>query len=54
MCVFFKNLDQCFRRRCRCKKFHIQSSGGPFGQRSGFFSAIMVKGIIRNNYVNLF
>ena len=39
---------------CEKKIFLIWSSGGPFVQRSGTICTISVKGIIRNNSVNLF
>ena len=48
------NLDQWFSRRFCLKIFLIWSSGGPFIQQSGTICAILVKGIMRNNSMNLF
>ena len=48
------NLDQWFRGRCRLKRFHIYSSGGPFVRRSGTIWAILVEGIMKLIDVILF
>ena len=48
------NLDQWFKRKCRLKAFLIWSSDSPFVQRSVNIRAILVEGIMRNNFVKLF
>ena len=52
--LFILNLDWWFRNRCLLKIFLIWSYGGPFVQRSRNICAILIEGIMRNNYVNLF
>ena len=54
VCEFILHLGQCFRRRCHLNIFLIWRSGGLFVQWSGTTSAIMVKGIMRNNSLKLF
>ena len=53
-CDIILNLDQWFRRCFFLKIFLIWSSGGPFVQRSGSICAILVEGIMRNNFEKLF
>ena len=48
------NLNQWFRHRCLLKTFLIWSSGGPFVGQSITICAIVVKGIMRNNFVIYF
>ena len=52
-CEIILNLDQWFKRY-RLKIFLVWSAGRPFVQRSGNICAILVEGILRNNYVKLF
>ena len=51
-CEIILNLDQWFR--CPLKIFLIWSSGGPFLKLSGTICAILVEGIMWNNFVKLF
>ena len=53
-CEIILNLDQWFSKRYCLKKFLIWSTVGPSVQQSGTICAILVKGIVRNNSVNLF
>ena len=52
-CEIVLNLDQWFKMKCK-KVFLILSFGRPFVQRSTTIYAILVEGIIRNNFVKLF
>ena len=53
-CKIILNLDQRFRKRYRLKIFLIWSSGSPFVQLCVIICAILVEGIMRNNFVKLF
>ena len=53
ICEIILKLDQWFRRKYHLKVFLIWSSGSPFVQWSGTICAILVEGIMRNNYVKL-
>ena len=52
-CEIILNLDQCFRR-CVLKISLIQSSGGPYVQRSRTICAFLKDAIMRNNFVKQF
>ena len=54
ICEIILNLDQWFQEGMSLNTFHILSSGSPFVRRSGTFCAILVKGFMRNNSVELF
>ena len=42
ICEIILDLEKWFRRRCRLKILHIQSSGGPSVQRSGPICAVLI------------
>ena len=48
------HLDKLLRRKYRLKLFLIKSSGSPFVPRSGAICAILVEGVMRNNFVKLY
>ena len=54
LCEIILNLDQWFRRKCRLKVFIIWSSGSHIVKQIVTICAILVEGIMRNNYVKLF
>ena len=53
-CEIILNLDQWFRRKCHLKVLLIWISDRPFVQRSVIICAILVEGIMRNNFIKLF
>ena len=53
-CEIILNLDQWSRSRCCLKIFFIWSSGGPFGQQSETVCAILVEGIMREEFCDFF
>ena len=53
-CEIILNLDQWLRRKCRLKVFLNWSSGSPFVRLNVTICAILVEGIIWNNFVKLF